>query len=274
MRWITIAILTMLLAFSATGCNKKQGESAEDAAAAAREAALKIAKSPAPQDLGQAQLDLEFISAKAGSGNKPVNLTFTLEDTAGNSVMPKLSDPKQPEPGEIAADGWRYVITPRIGKGRESNTKLKKAFIRGYFCCDVYEPQGKKAGHFDVLNTGNMMCKGQTEIPGVTIEPITCGTRTLFLIWGEAAPDGSREVMLGLEWQPARFPGQHEVTASDGWTYSMHYPQGILHAYQPHQLKDWPREFRLLAQAEQDADEAYHDQRLKELSAPPPSCGG
>ena len=250
------------------------GEPQEDPAAAAKAEAVKLAQSPTPPELGQAKLDLEFTSAKPGTGKQLVDLVFTVSDSAGNSAAPRLGDPKQPEPDSIQADGWRYTITPRLGQHGESNHMLQEAFVRGYYCIDVYMPDGVKAGHFDLLNTGNLMCKGQSEVPGMRIEPVTCGKRTLFLLWGAAAPDGSRPVLLGLEWQPAKFSGQFDVSAPDGWTYDVEYPQGTLHAYQPTQLKDWPEEFRLLALGEQELDAEYHEKRLAELAADQSSCGG
>jgi hypothetical protein len=275
--WIAIVLPTCvaLLMLCCVSCPGKGGAHKGSGEPSAEEQALELAQSPKPTDIGQARLDLEFTSAKPGSGSKPVNLVFTVADTAGNSAKLKLCDPKHPEPGSIKADGWSYTFTPRIDKGRESNAKLHQAFIRGYFCCDVRDPEGRKAGHFDVLNTGCLASKGQTEIPDVRIEPITLGARTLFIIWDAAAPDGTRMPLLGLEWQPAQYPGEYDVEASDGWTYSAHYPQGTLHAYQPRQLEGWPDQFRILAESAQQEKVAYHDQRVKELNAPPPvACGG
>ncbi len=253
-----------------------KSEPKEDPAAVAKELAIKLAQSPTPPELGQARLDLAFSNAKPGSGKALVDLSFAVTDTADNVVKPRLNDPKNPEAASIKADGWKYTVTPRLGQNGQSNGMLNEAFVRGYYCVDVYTPSGERAGHFDVLNTGNLMYKGQTELTGVNVEPVTYGDRTVFLLWGAAAPDGMRQLELGLEWQKGKFPGQFDVKAQDGWTYDVEFPQGTLHAYQPSQLKDWPDEFRILALGEQALKAEYHDKRLAELAEAQKTrnCGG
>jgi hypothetical protein len=272
MRWIVLLAL-VFMALSLAGCphgSKVKPDAASDAATEA----LKLAQSATPPELGQAKLMLEFTKAEPGTGGKLVNLGFKVADEVGNSASLTLADPKKPQGGEIKADGWRYKFTPRIAQNGVTNEKLHKAFLRGYYCVDVYNPDGQKVGHFDILNTGNLMSKGQCDVAGASIETLAYGKRSVVLIWDAAAPDGTRPVLLGLEWQPAEYPGQRDVAAGDGWNYATHYPQGTLHAYQPTQLRDWPEQFRLLAQSELEESAAYHEQRMQELTAPPKSCGG